>query len=327
MTTLSDEMTKAIIPYRPLSIDLPSENTNFLSESFFKNRGAVLSELRCVSGISKIASTLNQDTVYKLVSTPAGGKLFKDSAGNIKGVFYKNGKIIEHAKFKTVHPSLVKAATTVGSQVILISIAMQLNQIEKGISGILNEFHNDRISEIFSGVKLFKHAMLVQDNDRQSRMIENAIPILNTGIEKTIRSLKMQIEDAPNAKAGLWDNWLANEAIVAKEKFALAEESFKTCLLGIKTLSECYATINEANAASAALVSNLSNLKSSGIEIAAQKARLIPVKANKLPEKPWLSFLEKEPSLINESNRCRLLANDEFEKIEIEFKPIELLEK
>ncbi len=68
----------------------------------------------------------------------------------------------------------------------LISIAMQLNRIEQGISRILNEFHNDRISEIFSGVNQFKQAMMVQDYDRQSRMIEHAIQTLNSGIEKRV---------------------------------------------------------------------------------------------------------------------------------------------
>jgi len=137
----------------------------------------------------------------------------------------------------------------------------------------------------------------------------------------------MQIEDAPNIKIGFWDNWFTNKATVAKEKFALAEESFKACLLGIKTLSECYASINEANAASSTLIANLSNLKSSGIETAAQKARLIPAKANKFPEEPWLSFLKRESLFIDEINKCHLLANNEFECIEIEFKPMEIMEK
>lgn len=319
-------MTKVIIPYKYHDIDFPNESTNFHSKNILENRSALLSELRCISGISEIASTLNQDTVYKLVFVPEGGKLFKDSTGNIKGVFYKDGKILEHAKFQAVRPSLVKAATTVGSQILLISIAMQLNRIEKGISRILNELHNDRISEIISGVNQFKQAMMVQDRERQSRMIEHAIQTLNSGIEKTVRSLKMQIEDAPNTKIGFLDNWITNKATVAKEKFKLAEESFKAILLGIKILSECYASINEANVAASTLITNLKNLKSSGIEMAAHKARLIPAEANKFPEEPWLSFLEKESLFINEINRCHLLANNEFESIEIEFKPIELME-
>jgi hypothetical protein len=320
-------MSKVLIPYTPPTIDLATTNANYQKIIFQKKRNAILSELRCISGIPEIASNLSQETVYNLVSTPEGGKLFKDSAGNIKGVFYKDGKIVEHAKFQTVRSSFVKAATVVGTQVLLISIAMQLNRIEKGISRIIHEFHNDRISEIISGVNQFNQAMMVHDSERQSRMIEHAIQTLNSGIEKTVRSLKSQIEDAPNAKIGFWDNWLKNESATALEQFGLIEESFRTCLLGIKNLAECFAAINEPRAAASTLIMNLSNLKSSGIEIAAQKARLIPVNGKDFPEAPWLSFLENEPLFIKEIDRCNLFANNEFDCIEIELKPKELMEK
>lgn len=325
--TYDDKMTKSLIPYTFPNIDLSVSNADFQTKIFLKNRNAVLGELRCISGMPEIARSLNQDTVYKLVSTPKKGKLFKDSAGNIKGVFYKDGKIIQHAKFQTVRPSLVKAATAVGSQILLISIAMQLNRIEKGISRIINEFHNDRISEVISGVNQFKQAMMVRDFGRQSRMIEHAIQTLNSGIEKTVRSLKVQIEDAPSAKIGFWDNWFTNKSAIASEKLRLAEESFQACLLGIKTLSECFATINEPKAAASTLITNLSTLKSSGVEMAAQKSRLVSVRGNSFPEAPWLSFLKSEPSFIDEIKKCDLFANNEFESIEIELKPIDLMEK
>lgn len=320
-------MNKTIIPYEAPNIDLPTESTNFHSKSFSEKRNALLNELRCISGIPEIANQLSQDTVYKLVAVPEGGKLFKDSAGNIKGVFYKDGKIIEHAKFQTVRPSLVKAATAVGSQILLVSIAMQLNRIEKEISKIREELHNDRVSEVLSGVKQFRNAMQVQNHERQSRLIENAIQTLHTGIEKTIKSLKMQIQEAPDAEMSFFDNWLTNKATIAKEKFELAEESFQICLIGIKTLSECYATINEPNVAVTSLKENLIELKNSGIKTAATKARLIPAKENVFPEEPWLSFLESEKLFMKEIDNCRSLANNELERIEIELKPIELMEK
>lgn len=320
-------MNKAIISYQAPHVDLPTESTNFHSKSFSEKRNTLLNELRCLSAIPEIVKNLSQDTIYKLVLVPEGGKLFKDSAGNIKGVFYKDGKIIEHAKFQTVRPSLIKAATAVGSQILLISIAMQLNKIEKEILKIREELHNDRISEVFSGVEQFRDAMIVQNNEWQSRLIANAIQTLNTGIEKTVRSLTMQIEEAPNTEIGFFDNWLTNKATVAKEKFILAEESFKTCLIGIKTLSECYATINEPNAAALILKNNLLKLKNSGIESAAEKARLIPANANVFPEEPWLSFLKNESLFMNKIDNCLSLGNDELESIEIEFKPIELMEE
>lgn len=320
-------MNKIIIPYETPNIDLSIENASFHSESFSKKRDALLNELRCISGLPEIASQLSQDTVYKLVAVPEGGKLIKDSAGNIKGVFYKDGKIIEHAKFQTVRPSLIKAATAVGSQILLVSIAMQLNRIEKEISKIREELHNDRVSEVLSGVKQFRSAMQVQDYNRQSRLIENSIQTLHTGLEKTITSLKMKIKECPDTEIGFFDNWLTNKATVAKEKFELVEKLFQICLIGIKTLSECYATINEPNVAATSLKENLIELKNSGIDIAAKKARLIPSNTNVFPEEPWLTFLESEKLFMYNINNCYSLANNELESIEIELKPRELMEK
>ena len=121
-------MTKITIPSIPPDL---GPNSDFQTKIFRKNREAVLSELRCLSGISEIVRTLNPDAVYKIVCSPEGGKLYRDAGGNLKGVFYKDGKIVQHAKLRAVGPSLVKCATAVGSQILLIYIAIQLNEIQK----------------------------------------------------------------------------------------------------------------------------------------------------------------------------------------------------
>lgn len=100
-----------------------------------------MSEFRCIIGLPEVVYTLNQNTVYKLVLIPEGAKLYKDAQGNLKGVFYKDGKIVEHAKFQEVGPSMLKAAKAVGAQVLLVSIAMQLNRIEEKVCKIFEEFH------------------------------------------------------------------------------------------------------------------------------------------------------------------------------------------
>lgn len=321
-------MAKVIIPYKLIDVGLFEENADFHSKTFCKRRKSILNKLRYIKGLRKVARKLDQDTVYKLVEIPEDGKLLKDSSGNIKGVFYdKNGKILQHAKFKSIQPSIIELATTIGSQIVLVEIAMQLNRIEKKISRLLNEFHNNRISEVFSGVNQFQQAMMVKDKDRQSRMIEHAIQTLNSGFEKTVRSLKIQIDNAPNPEISFGDNWRKKKSTEAEEQFALAEETFKICLMAAKTLAECYATIDEPYAATNTLIKCVKTIKGSGIELAAKKARLIPAKANKFPEQPWLSFLENESILISKIKRCHLLANKEFERIEIEIKPKELMEK
>lgn len=132
-------MTIISIPYLSDNKDISIQDSNY-KKNIEKHRNTILGELRCLSGIPEIARNLNKNTVYKLVYTPSGGKLLEDSAGNIKGVFYKDGKILEHAKFSKISPSLVKAVTTIGSQILLVSIAMQLNRIEKGITRLSEEF-------------------------------------------------------------------------------------------------------------------------------------------------------------------------------------------
>ena len=259
-------MTKIAIPYTPPDL---GPNSDFQTKIFRKNREAVLSELRCLSGIPEIVRTLNQDTVYKIVCSPEGGKLYADTAGNLKGVFYKDGKIVQHAKLRAVGPSLVKCATIVGFQILLISIAMQLNRVEKEIHKIIEGLHDDRISEIYSGVSQYKQAMLVQDHERQSRLIENTTQTLTTGIEKTARSLKRQIAEIP--EPGFWDylRFVIKDPLIfclpqdGVRRTKLIEESFQACIIGIQTLAECFATLNEPQVAAVTLKENISNLSRS----------------------------------------------------------------
>ncbi len=318
-------MTKVTIPYDPPDL---GPNSDFQTNIFWKNREAVLSELRCLSGIPEIVRTLNQDTVYKIVCSPEGGKLYTDTAGNLKGVFYKDGKIVQHAKLRVVGPSLVRCATAVGSQILLISIAMQLNRVERGIHKIIEGQHDDRISEIYSGVSQYKQAMLVQDHERQSRLIENAIQTLNTGIEKTTRSLKRQIAEMPDPEPSFGDDWPLSEKRTEKamEQMIPVEESFQACIIGIQTLAGCFAAINEPHTAVVALKDNIAKLSDSGIASAAERARLVPSREGHFPEKPLLSYLDSERSLIDNIERFELFADNKIAPIEIEVKPIELLE-
>ena len=320
-------MAKVTIPYTPPDL---GPNSDFQAKIFRKNREAVLSELRCLSGIPEIVSTLNQDTVYKIVCSPEGGTLYADAAGNMKGVFYKNGKIVQHAKLRAVGPSLVKCATAVGSQILLIHIAMQLHSVEKKIDKVIEGQHDDRISEIYSGVSQYKQAMRAQDTERQSRLIEHAIQTLTTGIEKTSRSLKRQIKEMPEPEHGFVDNWpifAEDRTKHAEEKFRIVEESFQACIIGIQTLAECYAAINEPQIAVEALKENIDRLGDCGIASAARKARLVPFRERKgLPEQSLRVFLDSKRSLLDSLEGYRLLANNKFDCIEIEVKPIELLE-
>ena len=318
-------MAKVTIPYTPPDL---GPNSDFQAKIFRKNREAVLSELRCLSGIPEIVSTLNQDTVYKIVCSPEGGTLYADAAGNMKGVFYKNGKIVQHAKLRIVGRSLFKSVTAIGSQILLISIALQLNRVEQEIHRIIGGLHDDRISEIYSGVSQYKQAMLVQDPARQSRLIENAIQTLNTGIEKTTRSLKRQIAEMSKPEPSFGDDWPLTKKRTEKaaEQLRPVEESFRAYLVGIQILAECFAAISEPRAAAATLKEKISNLSDGEIALAAERARLVPARGGHFPEKPLLSYLESKRSFIDNIERCELFTDNKIDSIEIEVKSVELLE-
>ena len=319
-------MTKIAIPSTPPDL---GPNSDFQTNIFRKNREAVLSELRCLSGIPEIARTLNPDAVYKIVCSPEGGKLYTDTAGNLKGVFYKDGKIVQHAKLRAVGPSLVKCATAVGSQILLIYIAIQLNEIQKGISKILDGQNMDRRSEIFAGINLYRQAMFMRDSEHQSMQIQLATQTLNEGIAKTIPALSGQIDEIPDPAPRFFENWpLFGQPTTKRvaQKLEPAVVSFRACVAGIETLAECYATINEPEAADYALTQYLSDLKSCRIESVAKKARGVPVRDSIYPEKPWQDFIDREPSISDDMKNHNHLKSGRFDTIEIEVKPVELLE-
>ena len=318
--------TKVTIPYAPPDL---GPNSDFQTKIFRKNRETILRELHCLSGIPEIVRTLNQDTVYKIVCSPEGGELYKGTDGNLKGVFYKDGKIIQHAKLRAIGPSLVKCATAVGSQILLIHIAIQLNEIQKGISKILDGQIIDRRSEIFAGINLYRQAMFMRDSKHQSMQIQLATQTLNGGIAKTIPALSGQIDEIPDPAPRFFKNWpLFGQPTTKRvaQKLEPAVVSFRACLSGIETLAECYATINEPETADYALTQYLSELKSCRIESVAKKARGVPVRDNIYPEKPWQDFIDREPSISDGMKNHNHLKSGRFDTIEVEVKPVELLE-
>ncbi|MEA1972257.1 MAG: hypothetical protein U9N34_03055 [Candidatus Cloacimonadota bacterium] len=319
-------MDEFLVPYDSPFTELDQTSLNFQNKQFSETRKSVLNELKYFSGLPEIIGTLNPDTVYKFVATPDGAKLYKDAVGNLKGVFYKDGKILEHAKLKAVRADLVKAATTVGSQILLVSIAIQLDRVEKSINRIFKELHNDRIGEINSGVTQFEQAMLTRDINIRSGLTMNAIQTLSTGLEKTIKALKNQIKEAPEPKNSFWDNWFTCKSKDAEEKMGLAEEAFLVSLLGIKTVAECYAALNEPIAAESALKGFMSKLKDADIQTAFKKARLIEAKGNNFPEVPWKTFINTEPEIQKNLELCRYCNTSDVKSVTVEFKPVELLE-
>ena len=65
----------------PVNLPEASDISSAENQEYSEKRKSLISELRCISGLPAVASSFNQDTVYKLVLTPEGAKLYKDAQG------------------------------------------------------------------------------------------------------------------------------------------------------------------------------------------------------------------------------------------------------
>ncbi|MEO8328276.1 MAG: hypothetical protein ABI618_20720, partial [Nitrospirota bacterium] len=269
-------MTKSLVPYKPNYRDLPKTHADFHLEQYKRNRQALLLELRCISGFPKFIRSLKPDTLYRVV-VPNGKLLQKGKDGLFSGVQYGKSGIKQHARFAEVNLSFMEMAKTIGSQFLLISIAMQLNRIENMVENISKEMHQDRISEVQSGVNQFEYALLCQDDSNRNHAIQHAIQTLHTGLHKTITELKNRIAEAPNPENRIIDHiapW-NNKAQKATRIMGLAQESLYATLIGIKTLAEAYSALREPNIASKVLCDYLDKVHQCNVEAAVQKARLV----------------------------------------------------
>ncbi len=323
---MGDNMTQKLID--SVNVPLAPEllTSSLQSYNYNDKRSALINELRCVSGITEIAKTLEPQELYKIVLKPEGAYMQIDSVGNFQAVWRKDGKIVQHTRLKAVQPSMIKVASAIGTQFMLISIIIQLKRIEKRLTNIEKEFHNDRLSEIKAGISLYMQAIHVTSQDARLHLVIAAIQELSRGIEKTLTSLKQQINDTPDIKIGFFDNWKSNKASVANERFTLAEESFQLSLMGIQSLTECYEIIDQPLVASSILENYIEKINSCRIEVAARNARLVPYKNGPLPELIWVSYIENRDRISSHIQSCKNIANNCFNCIEIEVKPEELLD-
>jgi hypothetical protein len=318
----------ALIPTAPKATDLTPTHRRFQLRVFSERREKALAELRMVTGIPRLARSLRPDKIYRLV-LPKGEVLEVGKDGLCSGVLRgPDGKITEHAKFEKVTPSLAGAAKAIGSQILLVSIAMQLNRIEKQISALSEELHNDRVAEILAGVQQYEVAMLMRDGARRDAAVQHAIQSLTQGLMKVSLELRTRIQGLPEPSNTFWDNWVYSKARRAADQLCLAEDALRAAMHGASALSECYAVLEEPEAGAAAIHRCLATIASCGIRVAADKARLAEVRdRGHLPETPWIRFGEAWKALTQAMREAPVEARRvERGSVAIDFKPRELME-
>lgn len=322
------EESHAVIPFDPLMSGLSPTSGRFQLAVFSERRERALCELRALSGVPELARSLKPDRVYRLV-VPDGKLLQKGKDGLYRGVVYRaDGKISQHARFEGVPPNLARVATAVGTQIMLVSIAMQLNRVEEAIGAVSEELHNDRIGEVLAGIQQFEVAMHMEAGSRRDGAIQNAIQSLTEGLVKITLELRSRIRELPEPTNTFWDNWGGSKASRATSQLRLTEDAFKAAVQGASVLAECYAALEEPQAGVVAMALCLEDIHASGIPTAAEKARLAQVQdRQRLPETPWLQFDEARLAFTRRVEQTILNAKTlEKGTVAIDFQANELME-
>lgn len=310
--------TSVALVMTPQFADLENETVQFQRSLHEERRLEFLEQLRLTPGFAAAAKKVIPSQTYKIVLAPRDGKLYKDAAGILRAVFYKDGKIVQQARLKAIGPSLLGLASAVGSQVLLISIAMQLHRVEEKVDRLLDGAHGDRVAEVFAGIEQSRRAFMAKSVSNRAPLLHLAIQTLNTGLAKTMRDLAKEIKMTPSPTNSLGDNWMISKASKAAETMARAEESFFACLAGTRALAECYAALDEHGVASVTLQDYVRHFREAGIEEAAEKARLVPAKHGVFPEQSWLEYAALEKEILAASAALMKIHKLEYEEVTLE---------
>lgn len=312
-----------LVPYETNFQQLADSGRRRLHEQeAHRKKEVMFGELRLLTGLPDVIRACKQDVVYKLV-VPEGEVLQQiPGTDKFRGVFFgENGRIKKHAEFTKVGPSVMTAAKAVGAQIVLVSIAMQLNEIQRQVEQLSAEMHRDRIAEIKAGESQLREALLCEDEVNRRQLISNAIQSLHVGLQKTIAELHARIREAPEPESRFMEHLSLESKLGKAERImAQANESFLTAMRGLGALSECYAVLGEPQAAQSTVCQYLDDIDACDISQAARKARLIEPRGDMLPQLPWRHFLETVPLM-----RRRMNEMASSDSIEIEFRPQVLL--
>ena len=321
-----------LIPYDPnpdYGQLVSGEGRAFHEAETRKRRKSLLSELRMVTGLPDVLKSCNQDVLYKFVAPEGEVLRYIPETGNYGGVIYNKGSpgAKAHAQFAKVKPDLLAAAKAIGSQVMLVSIAMQLNDIQRMVEGLSQEMHRDRIAEIEAGESQFRGAVRFTDETSRKHGIVNAVQTLHTGLKKTIAELRARIAEAPEPTNRIFDhlNPFSDRVKEADRIMGLANESFQATMRGLGVLSECYAALEEPDASRTVLTAFLDEVAACDIQKAAQKARLTEFSGPIAPQIPWQRFIDTVPVLRRTMAELPAASEWASARVEIEFMPHEIL--
>lgn len=157
-----------------------------------------------LSPVLEVLQDIQPEGLYKFVYTPEGTRI-ENPDGTFFPIFKKDGKFTGPGKMKEIKHDFSKIGKSIASQVLLLYISSQLNDVLQRLASIEKEFAIDRIAKIDSVIKTAElHNYKFDD--------QNPIIDLEQKIIEGVSALEMSFQDntknIPNANATFTQNWV-----------------------------------------------------------------------------------------------------------------------
>ncbi len=290
------------------------------SNAYKDNKLNMLRGLLDPAQIVNLKDSLKKGRIYKLVGER---DLVKGKNGLYSGVISQKGKIVEHAKFEAVGVNITKFATTALTQVALVRISVQLDDLKKSIEVLSQDLERDRLAQIKTGMQLYKEACSIDDLDTRKYTLVNAVTSLKEGITKAVDSLNSKISNLPPPKNGLFDNIIISKSKQIEKKLDPLNQSYAYILEGLQYLAKAYTLLDEPSAARVAMEGHFDEISRLDIKKVQQLAAFVKACENKpLPEEKWQLLPQYENTLKNSLQQTQSLQHKDSFSIEFSYSEI-----
>lgn len=280
--------------------------------------------------VLKASSTRTGKGLYRanIALSKVGGKTY--CRGFTKGV---NGKIVQQVKLYPVGGGAIEMAASCTTQLMLLGVAIQLQQIQKKleeigtrIKDIDTRIHKNSLSKIIAGIWLLEDAKASKHEINVQNWLDQAIQTLLEGIASTYVTLGEEIGrvKAPKGREKLMR--VPEAETQRAEGLAMAEETLTYAVAGMGALAQCYALKGEPEVARSRLRQLTDRIREAGVTDAYQKALTIKMSGQLAPEQAWASYLERAPMLVEHIDNLAPLAGGGGQPLcfEVEFSEEEL---
>lgn len=287
----------------------------------FRNKKGKLSKvllglLMAGADAAQFLQQLRSDTLYRL-EIPSGKILQEAPDGFLRGVFYGDTGISEHARFSKLSPEFSDLATNVAMQAQMLKISAQIEELDRKADRILIGQQSDRLAQVQAGIDLYQDALECSEQ-RRAQLLHQAIQTLSEGINKCLNDLFDEIcslRDVPST----WSQAILQQL---KPGFRLEKETRAKCqqverLLpalrsGSHFRSMCYMELDEPTAAMQALARVHERLRKNGFDRLLEYARQLPYEEESRVTTPLLE-------LNNQGITIGELCNVGLTPVQIEF--------